>query len=61
MSAAASKARLFEEALLAYLEKELAFIEAVEQGRADVAVGLVTPWETFEEELDTLLAADKAE
>ena len=50
-----TKARLFHEAITAYIDSEFAFIQAVEQGRADIREGRYTEWEDFEKELDTIL------
>jgi predicted transcriptional regulator len=55
-----TKARLFQEAIAAYLDSELAFIEAVEQGRADIVAGRYTTWEAFEQELDGIVSTEKA-
>jgi predicted transcriptional regulator len=50
-----TKSRLFYEAITAYIDNELAFIQAVERGRADIREGRFTEWEDFEKELDALL------
>ncbi len=50
-----TKARLFHEAITAYIDTELAFIQAVEQGRGDIREGRYTEWEDFEKELDSIL------
>lgn len=55
-----TKARLFHEAITAYIENELAFIQAVEQGRTDIREGRYTEWEDFEKELDTILDGSTA-
>ena len=55
-----TKARLFYEAITAYIENELAFIQAVEQGRADIREGRYTEWEDFEKELDAILEGSMA-
>jgi predicted transcriptional regulator len=54
-----TKARLFHEAISAYIEKEFAFIQAVERGRADIREGRYTEWEDFEKELDAILDGGK--
>ena len=51
-----TKARLYYEAIHAYIDAELDFIRAVEQGRADIQAGHYTDWDDFEQELDALLA-----
>lgn len=50
-----TKARLFHEAITAYIDAELAFVQAVEQGRDDIREGHYTEWEDFEKELDAIL------
>lgn len=50
-----TKARLYYEAIHAYIDAELAFIRAVERGRADIQAGRYTDWDDFEQELDALL------
>lgn len=51
-----TKARLVHDAITAYINSELAFIQAVEQGRTDIREGRFTAWEDVERELDTLFA-----
>lgn len=53
-----TKARLFHDAITAYIDSELAFIQAVEHGRADIREGRYTEWENFEKELDAILDGD---
>ena len=50
-----TKARLFHEAISTYINNELAFIEAVERGRADIREGRFTEWDDFEKELDEII------
>ena len=55
-----TKARLFNEAISAYIEHELAFIQAVERGRADIREGRFTDWDDFEKELDAIIDGGSA-
>jgi predicted transcriptional regulator len=46
-----TKARLFHEAIIAYVESEMQFIEAIERGRADAHAGRVRDFEDYAAEL----------
>lgn len=52
-----SRSFLAAEALAAYVERELAIIEGIEQGLADVAAGRVVPHDEVMDEIDAIIAA----
>ena len=52
---------LAEEAIAAYVERELAIVEAIERGRADVREGRVVPYEEVVREARAIVAAARAE
>ncbi|MCU0493683.1 MAG: ribbon-helix-helix protein, CopG family [Chloroflexaceae bacterium] len=54
-----TKSRLLYEALNAYIDQEMAFLAAVEKGRADIQAGRGSDWDEVERELDALLEADQ--
>ncbi|WP_157218172.1 CopG family ribbon-helix-helix protein [Flavisphingomonas formosensis] len=50
-----SRSFLAAEALAAYVDRELAIIEGIQQGLADVAAGRVTPHDQVIAELDAMI------
>jgi predicted transcriptional regulator len=51
-----SRSYLAAEAVSAYVERELAIIEGVQRGLADVEAGRVTPHDEAMDQVDTLIA-----
>ena len=51
---------LAAEAIAAYVERELAVVEAVERGRADVRAGRVTPHDQVTREAHEIIEAARA-
>ncbi len=51
---------LAAEAITAYVERELAIVEAVERGRADVRAGRVTPHDSVAREAHAIIEAARA-
>jgi predicted transcriptional regulator len=55
-----SRSFLAAEAVAAYVDRELAIIEGIERGLADVAAGRTTDHETAMDQVDALIAAARA-
>lgn len=51
---------LAAEAIAAYVERELAIVEGIERGRADVRAGRVTPHDEVAREARTIIEAARA-
>ena len=51
---------LAAEAIAAYVERELAIVEAIERGRADVRAGRVTPHDEVMREVREIIEAARA-
>ena len=51
---------LAAEAIAAYVERELAAVEGIERGRADVRAGRVTPHEDVAREAQAIIKAARA-
>lgn len=51
---------LAAEAIAAYVERELAAVEGIERGRADVRAGRVTPHDEVEREAHAIIEAARA-
>lgn len=55
-----SKSYLAAEAIEAFVERELAIIEGIREGMADVAAGRVVPHETVMADLERIIAEAEA-
>lgn len=51
---------LAAEAITAYVERELAIVEGIERGRADVRAGRVTPHDSVAREARAIIEATRA-